>query len=123
VGTGWSARRTEYLKGHKHAILTEAVLSFLGLGDPNVVTWGSMIGSGREALQTAWYMTAWRAGGGELSKAPDALAPTERIDFLFFVHDRHAGNKAASREYLAWELGLVAQIDDDERKAFRPLTA
>ncbi|PYE13194.1 peptide/nickel transport system permease protein [Paraburkholderia silvatlantica] len=41
-----------------NAILTEAVLSFLGLGDPNVVTWGSMIGSGREALQTAWYMTA-----------------------------------------------------------------
>lgn len=41
-----------------NAILTEAVLSFLGLGDPNVITWGSMIGSGREALQTAWYMTA-----------------------------------------------------------------
>ncbi|ALL70275.1 Dipeptide transport system permease protein DppC (plasmid) [Paraburkholderia caribensis MBA4] len=41
-----------------NAILTEAVLSFLGLGDPNVMTWGSMIGSGREALQTAWYMTA-----------------------------------------------------------------
>lgn len=41
-----------------NGILTEAVLSFLGLGDPNIVTWGSMIGSGREALQTAWYMTA-----------------------------------------------------------------
>ncbi len=41
-----------------NAILTEAVLAFLGLGDPNVVSWGSMIGSGREALRTAWYMTA-----------------------------------------------------------------
>jgi peptide/nickel transport system permease protein len=45
-----------------NAILTEAVLSFLGLGDPNVITWGSMIGSGREALQTAWYMTALPGG-------------------------------------------------------------
>lgn len=45
-----------------NAILTEAVLSFLGLGDPNVVTWGSMIGLGRESLQTAWYMTAIPGG-------------------------------------------------------------
>ncbi len=40
------------------AILTEAALSFLGLGDPNRISWGSMIGAGREALRTAWYMTA-----------------------------------------------------------------
>ena len=41
-----------------NAILSEAGLSFLGLGDPNVVSWGSMVGAGREALRTAWYMTA-----------------------------------------------------------------
>jgi peptide/nickel transport system permease protein len=41
-----------------NAILTESALSFLGLGDPNVMTWGNMIGSGREALRSAWYMTA-----------------------------------------------------------------
>jgi peptide/nickel transport system permease protein len=40
------------------AILTEASLSFLGLGDPNVVSWGSMVGAGRSSLRTAWYMTA-----------------------------------------------------------------
>jgi peptide/nickel transport system permease protein len=39
------------------AILMESALSFLGLGDPNVVSWGSMIGSGRELLRTAWYLT------------------------------------------------------------------
>ena len=38
------------------AILMEAALSFLGLGDPNVVTWGSMIGSGRDQLREAWYI-------------------------------------------------------------------
>lgn len=40
------------------AILMEAALSFLGLGDPNVVSWGFLIGSGREMLRTAWFLTA-----------------------------------------------------------------
>jgi peptide/nickel transport system permease protein len=40
------------------AILMEAGLSFLGLGDPNVVSWGSMIGNGRNSLRTAWYLCA-----------------------------------------------------------------
>jgi peptide/nickel transport system permease protein len=40
------------------AILVEAGLSFLGLGDPNVMTWGKMIGDGRDSLRTAWYLSA-----------------------------------------------------------------
>jgi peptide/nickel transport system permease protein len=40
------------------AILTEAGLSFLGFGDPNLVTWGSMIGQGRNNLRSAWYLVA-----------------------------------------------------------------
>jgi len=40
------------------AILIESSLSFLGMGDPNVVSWGAMIGSGRDSLRTAWYLTA-----------------------------------------------------------------
>jgi peptide/nickel transport system permease protein len=40
------------------AILSEAALSFLGLGDPNLVSWGSMIGAGRDQLRTAWYLVA-----------------------------------------------------------------
>lgn len=40
------------------------------------------------------------------------------IDYLFFVHDRHDGNKAAARQYLAWETNLVAQIDARERDTF-----
>ena len=40
------------------AILMESALSFMGLGDPNVVSWGSMIGQGREYLRSAWYMSA-----------------------------------------------------------------
>jgi peptide/nickel transport system permease protein len=39
------------------AILTEAALSFLGLGDPNVVTWGSMIAEGRNVLRSAPFLS------------------------------------------------------------------
>ena len=38
------------------AILMEAGLSFLGLGDPNVITWGTMIGMGKDQLREAWYI-------------------------------------------------------------------
>ncbi|CAO3421790.1 ABC transporter permease [Azospirillum doebereinerae] len=38
------------------AILTESSLAFLGLGDPNIVSWGSMVGAGREVLRTDWYV-------------------------------------------------------------------
>ncbi|WP_279357608.1 ABC transporter permease [Methylobacterium indicum] len=40
------------------AILTESSLAFLGLGDPNVVSWGGMVGAGREVLRTDWYVAA-----------------------------------------------------------------
>lgn len=39
------------------AVLTEAALSFLGLGDPNIVTWGSMIAEGRTVLRSAPYLS------------------------------------------------------------------
>ncbi len=40
------------------AILMEAALSFLGLGDPNLLTWGGMIGMGRDQLREAWFVVA-----------------------------------------------------------------
>ncbi|MDD2926596.1 ABC transporter permease [Rhodoferax sp.] len=40
------------------AILMESALAFIGLGDPNVVSWGSMIGEGRTHLRTAWTLSA-----------------------------------------------------------------
>ena len=38
------------------AILTESSLAFLGLGDPNVVSWGGMVGAGREVLRSDWHV-------------------------------------------------------------------
>ena len=39
------------------AVLIEAALSFLGLGDPNRVTWGSMIAEGRTVLRGAPFLS------------------------------------------------------------------
>lgn len=43
------------------AIITEASLSFLGLGDPNVMSWGTILSVGRQELRAGWYMTAFPA--------------------------------------------------------------
>jgi peptide/nickel transport system permease protein len=40
------------------AILTESSLSFLGLSDPNLMSWGFMVGAGREFLQRAPWLSA-----------------------------------------------------------------
>jgi peptide/nickel transport system permease protein len=40
------------------AILVESALSYLGLGDPNVITWGAMIAAGRPVFRTAWTVSA-----------------------------------------------------------------
>jgi len=41
-----------------NAILTEAGLSFLRMGDPNAISWGGLIGQGRDLLRVAWFLTA-----------------------------------------------------------------
>ncbi|MCI1837489.1 rhodanese-like domain-containing protein [Achromobacter sp. HNDS-1] len=61
----------------------------------------------------------WSAAGLALVSTPAEPADADCIDYLFFVHDRHDGNKAAARQYLAWETNLVKQIDARERAAYR----
>ena len=50
---------------------------------------------------------------------PDAPADRDCIDFLFFTARRHDNDPAAARQYLAWETGLLAQLDEQERGVFR----
>ena len=38
------------------SILLESALSFLGLGDPNMMSWGYMVGAARTALRQAWWI-------------------------------------------------------------------
>jgi rhodanese-related sulfurtransferase len=65
---------------------------------------------------------AWQEAGLPLASTPDHPPNSECIDFLFFVHDRHEGNREAAQRYLDWETNLVNQIDEQERAAYRFLS-
>ena len=41
------------------AILIEAGLSFLGLGDPNVISWGWMLNDALQTINTAWWSSTF----------------------------------------------------------------
>src|SRR6218665_847590 len=88
--------------------------------DAALAAWAAMSElDGHAPLLLEGGMPAWRAAGLPLQATPALPADADCIDYLFFVHDRHDGNKEAARRYLAWETGLVAQLDAQERAAFR----
>lgn len=68
-------------------------------------------------------LTGGLAGWKSLGYATEASAgippDAECIDYLFFVHDRHAGNRESMRRYLAWETGLIGKLDEQDRAAFK----
>ena len=76
--------------------------------------------AGREDVRiVAGGMAAWEAAGLATESTPQLPADDDCIDYLFFVHDRHEGNLAAARAYLAWETNLLAQIDAAELATFK----
>jgi len=64
-------------------------------------------------------IAAWRQAGYPTEASPGMPADAECIDHLFFVHDRHAGNREAMKQYLAWETGLIAQLDEQDKASFK----
>ncbi len=86
--------------------------------DPALAQW-SALALPQAPLLLAGGMAAWQQAGLPVEASPDSPSNAACIDYLFFVHDRHDGNKDAARQYLAWETGLVPQLDAAERAAFR----
>ena len=64
-------------------------------------------------------LDAWNRAGYLTDSSPGTPPDAECIDYLFFVHDRHAGKRESMRQYLAWETNLVKQLDAQERASFR----
>ena len=64
-------------------------------------------------------ITGWIKAGHSTAASTDIPADRECIDYLFFVHDRHAGNREAMKQYLAWETGLMAQLGEQDKSVFR----
>ena len=64
-------------------------------------------------------LATWTNAGYALEATPQTPPDAECIDFLFFVHDRHLGNREAMKQYLAWETGLIKQLDDQDKSSFK----
>ena len=64
-------------------------------------------------------LTAWTKAGYATEASPEVPPDNECIDYLFFVHDRHAGNREAMKQYLAWETGLMARLDEQDKASFK----
>ena len=62
---------------------------------------------------------AWRAAGLTVVATPDQPTDAQSLDYLFFVHDRHEGNRVAAQRYLEWEINLLKQLDDQEKQSYR----
>jgi rhodanese-related sulfurtransferase len=61
----------------------------------------------------------WRAAGKPFAASLDDPPDSERIDYVFWNHDRHAGNEAAMRAYLRWETELPDEVARDGLSGFR----
>jgi rhodanese-related sulfurtransferase len=75
--------------------------------------------TGRPVALVEGGIAAWRAAGRPFAASPHDPPDAERIDFVFWNHDRHAGNEAAMRAYLQWELDLPGEIARDGLAGFR----
>jgi len=67
-------------------------------------------------------VAAWQAAGSSVVATPDYPPDSERIDFIFWNHNRHdtdEGAQQAMRNYLQWELDLPDEIAKDGLSGFR----
>ena len=100
------------------AIAGRTVVVVADRGDTAALAAGELTGAGR----VQWLdgtPSDWRAAGLPAVDTPGVPTDADCIDYLFFVHDRHDGNAEAARGYIAWEMGLVDQLDAAERGVFR----
>ena len=124
-GSRWSIRSrvvSDVASGASltHPTKTDSVT--LVADDPNVARLAAidLAEAGvKDVKVLAGGLAAWTKAGYATEASPDVPPDDDCIDYLFFVHDRHAGNLAAMRQYLAWETGLIAQLDTEDRKLFR----
>lgn len=132
-----ASRGLDFRAGHIEGALwtTRARIDSVEIGDPD-----SLVLTGRCPVLMAGVMAeienltgkpvknvihgnpaSWRDAGLKLVETPELPSEADCIDYLFFVHDRHDGNLDAARRYLEWELGLLDQLDAQERGALNPL--
>ena len=116
AGAAWSIRpRIGAAASHGRPIVLVA-------DEPGVAALAALdLGEGgcKDIRLLAGGFEAWRAAGLPVEATPDRPADRDCIDFLFFTARRHDNDPEAARQYLTWETGLLAQLDEQERGVFR----
>ena len=94
--------------------------SILIISDDPALTYGALLELEGSGLNIHLYEVEGPQLPKEFETISSKVLPPDSdcIDFLFFVHDRHDGNKDAARRYLEWETGLIAQLDEDEMNLY-----
>ncbi|EJN09826.1 rhodanese-like domain-containing protein [Herbaspirillum sp. YR522] len=64
-------------------------------------------------------LEGWQAAGLPLAEHPELPPRARRIDYLFWLHDRHAGNAEASAAYLQWEADLPELVGNAAQAGYR----
>jgi len=101
-------------------IVRGAQQTILLISDDPALTYGALLELDGFDLNIKVYELEGSGFPIELEAISTQTTPPDSdcIDFLFFVHDRHDGNKDAARRYLEWETGLIAQLDQDEMNMY-----
>ncbi|MGO3892599.1 MAG: rhodanese-like domain-containing protein [Paenalcaligenes sp.] len=82
--------------------------------------------AGMGIQQVYWHKgvpTEWCEAGLSVEVSPNQPTDAQCIDYVFFAHDRHEGNKQAAQQYLAWETNLLKQVDSLELQYFKVYVA
>lgn len=87
--------------------------------DPQIAELARRDLGGFDVRLLAGGFAAWQVEGRPVEITPHLPPDEERIDFLFFTHGRHDGNKEAARQYLAWETGLLHQVHPRDLATFQ----
>ena len=116
-GSRWTIR-SRILKDAKEA--KQPVVLVAAESDVARLAAGELIEAGIKDIRLLeGGAAAWAKAGLSTASSTDIPADRECIDYLFFVHDRHAGNREAMKQYLAWETGLMAQLGEQDKSVFR----
>lgn len=108
------------LRGNLSGALARGARRAVLLGDATAVAAAAC------ELQAAGVSARWlpadadacAQAGWPVDRVRRRMSREDARDRVWFVHDRHDGNAEASRQYLAWEMGLIHQLDEAERAAF-----
>ncbi len=78
-----------------------------------------MGGQGSTGHKTQICTTRYVSANSKQLFSPHTPPDSYCIDYLFFVHDRHFGNREAMKQYLEWETGLIKQLDEQDKASFK----